>query len=171
MKRYQDTDYYVTETGEVWSKKYHRGHNPNCELKQLKSYKINKGYLMVNLTIDEKKIHKLVHRLVGEVFILNPENYSQINHIDGDKLNNHVSNLEWCTASYNIKHSFEIGLNKPSYIKGEKHGCSKLTNEQVLEIRELYSTKNYSQRQLGKKFGVALGLINNIINRKNWKHL
>ena len=142
MKRYQDTDYYVTETGEVFSGKQNK-------LKQLKPGN-TRGYLMVGLMIEGKKrIYKLIHRLVGETFIPNPENYPQINHIDGNKSNNHVTNLEWCTSSHNVRHSFQMGLSTIPDNKGEKHGRSKLTEQQILEIRKLYSTKKYTQRELG----------------------
>jgi DNA-binding XRE family transcriptional regulator len=162
MKRYQDTDYYVTETGEVWSRKRNK-------LKQLKSFKSNQGYLNIVLMINGKHVNKLVHRLVGEVFIANPENYPMINHIDGIKTNNHVSNLEWCTNSNNQKHAIKIGLNNLN--KGEKIGTSKLTQKEVLEIRQLYSTEKYTQKELGQKFGVTRSLIGYIINNKTWKHI
>jgi hypothetical protein len=162
MKRYQDTDYYVTETGEVFSGKFDK-------LKKLKPSDNSRGYLQVYLMIDGKQINKSIHRLVGETFIPNPENYPQINHIDGNKLNNHVSNLEWCTGSDNIKHAIEIGLQKPN--NGEENGRSKLTEQQVFEIRQLYSSGDYILKELGEKFGVSYSLIGKIINNKNWKHI
>lgn len=162
MKRYQDTDYYITENGEIWSRKCNK-------LKQLKPTLVNWGYLRIGLMIDGKQIPKLVHRLVGETFISNPENYPQINHKDGNKTNNHISNLEWCDNGHNQKHAYQIGLNKPT--NGEKHWHSKLTEQQVLEIRELYSTKNYTQKELGKKFGIRQFQISRIINNKLWKHI
>jgi hypothetical protein len=172
MKQFKDTDYYITETGEIWSKKYHPQQNPNCKLKKLKPRKDNShGYLMVWLQIDGKNTGKLIHRLVGEIFLPNPENKPQINHIDGNKLNNHISNLEWCTSSHNNKHAYQIGLKKPIDTKGQKNGNSKLTQQQVLEIRELYSSGNYSQKELSKKFQVGTVQIHRIVNNKLWKHI
>jgi len=69
-------------------------------------------YYRVPLTNKEHiKKYYLIHRLVAITFIPNPNNYGDVNHIDGNKSNNVVDNLEWCTRSYNIKHAFDTGLN------------------------------------------------------------
>lgn len=71
------------------------------------------GYYRVTLHLkDGTQISKSVHRLVALAFIPNPEGKPQINHKDGDKLNNNPSNLEWCTASENLQHAYNMGLNK-----------------------------------------------------------
>lgn len=76
---------------------------------------IKNGYRQVILVKDGKRKYINVHRLVAEAFIPNKENKSQVNHIDGNKLNNKVDNLEWCTQSENMKHAYKIGLEKPLY--------------------------------------------------------
>lgn len=70
------------------------------------------GYLQITLSLGgrNKKHTFKIHRLVAQLFIPNPDNLPQINHIDGDKLNNRVDNLEWCDQSYNIRHGFALGL-------------------------------------------------------------
>ena len=68
------------------------------------------GYLLVQIFKDSKYFTCVVHRLVAKAFLDNPLNLPEVNHIDGDKKNNKVSNLEWCTRSRNIKHAFEHGL-------------------------------------------------------------
>lgn len=83
------------------------------------------GYYRVPLTgFNHIRKYYLVHRLVAEAFIPNPNNYPQVNHKDGNKENNTVNNLEWCTVSFNLKHAYETGL--------------RITNKKlVYEIQEL----------------------------------
>lgn len=85
------------------------------------------GYLTVNLQSKNRIIQARVHRIVATAFIANPENKSQVNHKDGNKLNNCASNLEWVTASENIKHSFSVlGKTPPNKGRiGAKHYSAK----------------------------------------------
>ncbi|HIT38246.1 MAG TPA: HNH endonuclease [Candidatus Onthousia faecipullorum] len=84
-----------------------------------------RGYVQILLTKEGKQKLYLCHRLVAETFIPNPNNYSEINHIDGNKQNNYVKNLEWCTHSENIKHAYNKSLipetkNRPKGLKYKK---------------------------------------------------
>jgi len=126
------------------------------------------GYPRVSLYDGIKNISKTVHRLVAVSFIPNLENKPQINHIDGDKINNNVTNLEWVIPSENIKHSFLNGLSKGP--KGEVNGCSKLNEVQILEIRSLRN-QGWKQDQIAKKFNVGQGQISYIVNKKSWTHI
>ena len=74
------------------------------------SNKNSKKYWRVGVQINNKQKHLAIHRLVAKAFIPNPYNLPQINHIDGNKNNNHVSNLEWCDNSYNQLHALKNGL-------------------------------------------------------------
>ena len=80
----------------------------------MKGTKNQDGYLKVHFKNKEKNIDKglFIHRLVAKAFIPNPDNLPQINHIDGNKLNNKVENLEWCTNLYNQQHAWKNGLHK-----------------------------------------------------------
>ena len=75
------------------------------------------GYLFVNLYKNNKSKMHTIHNLVAQHFIPNINNKEQINHIDGDKKNNHVSNLEWCTNSENIKHAYDNNLMNSDHIR------------------------------------------------------
>lgn len=85
----------------------------------------NYGYKRCQLKNGVKSKQFFIHRLIASAFVPNPNNLDTVNHIDGDKLNNSISNLEWCTLAENTKHAFKTGLNKPyqrSNIKGiQKH--------------------------------------------------
>lgn len=83
------------------------------ELKQV--YDKSCGYMIVTLCKGDNqgRQNKRVHRLMMEAFVPNPNNYPQINHIDGNKLNNILENLEWCTAKHNTQHSWALGMSKP----------------------------------------------------------
>ena len=107
------------------------------------------------------KIYR-VHRLVAKSFIPNPENKPQVNHKDDNKFNNSVNNLEWVTASENIIHSYRTHIRSKKYSK-DNH-MTKLSNEEVKEIRERYSIENISQRKLGEEYGVSQTHIGRIIN-------
>lgn len=95
---------------------------------------ISKGYHYVQLHIKGSYVHKTVHRLVAEAFISNPMNLPQVNHKDGNKANNDVSNLEWCTASENEKHAYRIGLKRKPYWMSEKVGALSNRGMEVVHI-------------------------------------
>lgn len=109
IKNYE-TLYEISSHGRV--KSYKR--NTKGKLLSLKADR--KGYVAVTLYKGKLKRYS-VHRLVAEAFLLNPEQKPQINHLDGKPANNHIENLEWCTASENIKHSHDV-LGKVIWNKG-----------------------------------------------------
>jgi HNH endonuclease len=113
----------------------------------LKTFVNNCGYTEIVLTSRCK--HFLVHRLVATAFIPNPNNLPQVNHIDGDKQNNHVTNLEWCSASNNIKHGISSGLTKTKLKEGDVEKILLLRSEgkTYLEIASLFGIhKDYAAR-------------------------
>lgn len=150
-KFYTIDDYIITKNGEVINK--HNGHI-------VKPQKNGKGYLRVSIG---KKL-MFVHRLVAEKYVPNPNNLPQVNHKDGNKLNNYVNNLEWCTNQENRNHAVKNNL----HIKGEQCSYSKLTEKNVIYILQ---NMNIPNRILGKKFNVSPSTINDIKKRRTWKHL
>ena len=132
--------------------------------------KAGKGYYDVGMPcIGENGVKilktKLIHRLVAEAFIPNPKNKPQVNHIDGNKLNNHVSNLEWVTSLENIQHAIRTGLTKQ---KGEDHGRTAMANDTVrLIIQELLNGKRVVD--ISKKYDVHKKVVSDIKAKRNWK--
>jgi hypothetical protein len=137
----------------------------NSKGKILKGSGGSTGYIHVVLVKD--KIRKTVdlHRITAISFLTNSENYNYVNHIDGNKLNNCVENLEWCTARQNTLHATLSGLKND---KGENSSNSKLTYNQVLEIKNLSS--RLTNRELGKRFGVSGSYISLILNNRRWSY-
>lgn len=139
-----------------------------------------KGYKRVGLQLNGKLHTKKVHRLVAEAFIPNPENKPCVNHIDGNKANNVVENLEWVTHKENVKHAIDNNLFsfqtpeksvniKPK--KGELNGFSVLTERQVLEIRSKFKPRIYTREKLSEEYKVTTSCIKDVISRKSWKHI
>ncbi|ADH03403.1 HNH endonuclease [Bacillus phage W.Ph.] len=93
----------------------------------------DRGYHEIKLSVGGKGAYKKLHRIVAMAFIPNPENKEEVNHKDTDKLNNTVDNLEWNTHEENIRHAFANNLIDR---KGEKGSNSKLTDDDVREIRK-----------------------------------
>ena len=146
----------------------------------LKPAKDSKGYLRVGLQVEGKLITKKVHRLVAEAFIPNPENKPQVNHINGIKTDNRVENLEWVTAKENVRHAIKNGLfcfidHEKSVNKiikyGELNGMSKLTEENVLEIRSKFKPRVYTRKMLAEEYNVKESCIRDVLSRKSWNHI
>ena len=150
-------DYYVSNIGRVRSEKYKIP-------KILKSYKM-RGYLVLNLSNKGIIKSKQVHRLVMLAFV--GESELQVNHINGIKDDNRLENLEYCTASENIKHAYRTGLKSA---KGENNSRSKLTDTQVIEIKRLLF-EGYTQNNIERITGISKKNISRINTGKRWSHI
>ena len=118
--------------------------------------------------ILNRKNHN-VHRIIAKTFIPNPDNLPCVNHKDGNKLNNSVDNLEWCTHSENIIHAYQTGLEQP--MCGEQHHTHKLTEDAVKYIKQVYvkRDKEFGAVALAKKFNVDRTTIHDIVRGKTWR--
>ena len=129
------------------------------------------GYEKIRLQHNGKDETKRVHRLVADAFIPNPENKDTINHKDGDKTNNTVSNLEWLDRTEQMLHAYKLRLKAPQ--NGSENVNAKLTDEQVREIRRLYIpySKEYGTVALARKYGVTNRIIGLIVKNKEYKNV
>lgn len=133
------------------------------------------GYLMFNVGTTQgqrnvRKYHTLrIHRLVALAFIPNLDNLPEVNHKDGNKKNNCVTNLEWVSGLENMQHAWNNGLIYG--LKGQENGRSKLSDEQVKEIRNKYAGKKGKIAQLAREYNVSWSLIKLVVTNKNWTHV
>ena len=148
-------EYEVTRDGRIIS---HKKSKP----REIKPYLDRDGYKIVQLIINGKYKHYSVHRLVAMTYLVNEGNKPEVNHIDGNKLNNHLSNLEWVTRSENTQKAYNnkqlVALGKP-----------KLNPKLVKEIRE--NKENLNREQLARKYKVSCSCIQHIRRGRTWKNI
>ena len=146
--------YLVSINGDVYSTKRHKY--------LTKSY--NGGYAKIIIKVDGVHHNKLVHRLVAQAYIPNPENKPQVNHKDGDKANNNVFNLEWCTQSENNIHAFKNGLM--SITDTCKKNQKKAVAKKIIDTKtgEIFESVTLAAKKFNKK---ACWLVYKLKHSKN----
>lgn len=151
-------NYTIYENGDIYNK-----YN-----KKMVSVDNGRGYLSLGLQIEPKgkRVYKAVHRLLAEAFIPNPNNYSDVNHIDGNRKNNCLTNLEWCTHGKNIQHSYKLE-NRSAL--GENNAKCK-TNEKIVNEICIH-LENGLKPSFIRDLGYDYNLIRAIKARKNWNHI
>ena len=164
-----EKEYSINKKGQIFSKSKNRIMN---------QWIANNGYLTITFRSNKNKKTYLIHRLLAEHFIKNPENKTQINHKNGIKTDNRLENLEWVTVSENCKHAYNMGLSfkNPEHIKYTKEKCSKLGKlsrklsiEDVNNIKQKYGTGLYSQRKLAELYNLTQGTISALLLNKTYK--
>jgi hypothetical protein len=154
------TSYKVSSSGRIKSV-YRKG------FKKLNYY--NGGRARVQLKLDNGKYRNfLVHRLVALAFVENKHGYPQVNHIDHNPSNNNIENLEWCTDKQNRAHEKKRNLKICS--NGEKNGSAKLSNSDVIKIKEFIASGK-SLLDISKMFGVSKSAISGIKTGRTWSHI
>lgn len=136
----------------------------------------HKGYFVYYLSVNGKRICRTAHRLVAEAFIPNPNNLPCINHIDENKKNNRVSNLEWCTHKYNTNYSkYRFGEHYKQLALLHKVQLSKAVIQ--LSSTGVYVAEYESAREASRKTGINYGNIASVLTGKRisaggyrWKH-
>ena len=155
IKRYRNTDYYVSSDGRVASMKS----------KKWLRCSIVKGYKYIKIKVDGKRKNVYVHRMVAECFL--GESTLEVNHIDGNKMNNNVENLEYATHKDNMEHAYKNGLIDS---RGSRNGMSKLNEDLVLEIKTKLKD-GFKRKDLAKEYGVSCVTIGEIDRGEKWRHV
>jgi predicted XRE-type DNA-binding protein len=161
--------YFISDDGRVLSK-IGNGNMVGYLKKTAKEMRLkadHNGYNVICLRKDKKRRYLKVARLVAMNFIQNIGNKPQVNHKNGIKNDDRKSNLEWCTASENVKHSYSVlGKIGP---RGEKCGTSKLNSKQINLIRHLKKIGTMTQKEIAKIFKVDQSNISHIFSGKTWQ--
>ena len=164
-------NYSVTEDGRVISTQRVAGRSGkgiSTICKELSILHNQAGYCMVNLTKDRQSKTRYVHRLVAQAYLENLDNLPQVNHKDGDKNNNHYTNLEWCTSLHNNLHAIENGLREGQ--KGETNSQAKITEPQGIAIINLI-LEGLSNIEIADMFNLHDRYISLIRGKKRWTYL
>jgi len=151
--------YMVSDLGRVKSLKFDKE-------KILKGGIDTRGYRMVPLRNDKGRKTILIHRIVAFAFLDIVDGKNCVNHKDGNKTNNVLNNLEWCTQKENVKHSYQNGLCKSK--EGNSNGRALLDEKKVLEIRSKQTSKVCD---LAREYNVSWSCIKSIILKQTWTHI
>lgn len=126
------------------------------------------GYPAFNMSLDGRIKTVRLHRVLAEMFKPNPRPDTDIhvNHIDGDKTNHDLDNLEWVTPKGNVDHALETGLNK---VRGEDNGMAKLTHEQVRTMRAAYTGLRGQKAALAREYGITHRAVRFILKGETYR--
>jgi len=166
-KRFRKTNYEVSSCGQIRTiphvKIKSNGIKHTVKQTLLRPAIDNKGYYRVGLSVNGKLSTFKVHRIVAEVYVPGMKEGLQVNHIDGNKLNNNADNLEWVTNRQNIVHAYSNGLTKgttgkrkntENFKRGKENHATKLTEKDVILARTMRNRDNISLQSIADYFGV-----------------
>lgn len=133
--------------------------------------KTKKGYNKIGMCNNGTQRQEFVHRLVALAFIPNPEGKPTVNHIDGNKDNNCLENLEWSTYLENNRHAIDTKLrSRPSGLRGSEHKKAILTESDVIDIRKMRENGERLS-DIANTYSVSTSAISSIVHGRNWKHV
>ena len=148
------TQYLISENGDLVSLRFCKFMRPAAG---------SDGYMATVIRVNDKKINVAIHRLVAQAFIPNPDNKAQVNHIDGNKKNNSISNLEWVSQHENIIHAIETGL-RDNYLP------RKYSKKKIHKVCKLLE-KGLLTSEISAKTGVSKSVIKSIRRGKSWTYI
>lgn len=151
--------YILYENGDVYSEYVGRMLTPHSN---------GRGYLQIVPRDCGMPVNVRIHRLVAEHFVPNPYGLPEVNHIDGNKLNNHSSNLEWCDRTFNIQHAYDNGLRKRP--NGTNNPRNIISEEVVREICEEL-LRGGKTAKIARSFNVNWHNVDAIRKKRNWKQV
>lgn len=154
------TRYLINTDGQIFSE---------YSCKYLKPFKNPQGYCLVDISTDDGARTLQLHRLVALAFIPNPEMLETVNHKDGNKENNAVSNLEWMTRLDNVRHAWRTGLAKPRY--GVDNPANVYSEEQIHAVCQMLEVGVLSNKEIAEKCDVNVTLIRDIKFRGKWSKI
>ena len=160
-------DYIINANGHIIS--FKSGNQRQDKPHTLKPIKQPLGYYRCGLRRDGKQYHRFLHRLVLETFVSKCPDGMECRHLDGNKLNNKLSNLKWGTRSENVLDKHKHGTE--NYSCGENHYKTKLTEQDVRMIIYMWSTKEFSQKEIMKMYSICRATVYNITHKKTWKSI
>lgn len=161
--------YFATEDGGIFSLKTNDPYKRVVlkEPRQLKPKTTNHGYKMVVLTVEGKKFCRMVHQLILETFVGPRPAGMFACHGPKGKIDDSISNLYWETPQHNTLDRYRD--NTMTY--GKNHHSTKLTDSNVVEIRQRYAKGGISQAKLAVEYGVHQSIISDVVHRITWKHI
>lgn len=136
----------------------------------MKDYAHPRGYRTITFTFNKKPKTVTIHRLVASLFLDNPDEKPQINHLNGIKTDNRATNLEWCTAQENIEHAMENGLYKKVQ-RRYTPSISKLKPDDVLYIRDMYERNIMNVSELSDRFNISSVAVYKVINKVSYAYI
>ena len=150
-----ESQYKVSNYGNVLSIKTNKIRKPQIH---------KDGYFVLLFCVNYVRHTKYIHRLIAEAFIPNQDNLPEVNHLNGDKTDNRIENLEWCSHKQNIQHAHNTGLIKN---RNNQHGI--VGRKIAEEIRNKYIPHKYGVKKLMKEYNLSRGGVENIIYRMTYK--
>lgn len=162
--------YFIGKCGSVYSNRSKgRGKILKPQLMGGAGSKYYGVWIYLNGSYSGKRI--MIHRVVAKVFLANPENKSCVNHIDGNKLNNAVENLEWCTIKENSEHANRTGLNKITDLFREKskEACRKLSQNDIIDILDMNLKQGLKYPKIAEIKGISFGTVGKICRGERYK--